>query len=147
MSNDLTAIRLDQFYPHPPATLWRALTEPELIARWLMPVEGLRLEVGCSYLMRGTPMPSTGFSGTVAAEVLAVEPEKILRIGWRDANQQAPGDFIITWRLEPEGTGTRLFIEHEGFDPNNPAHQRSHDIMTSGWVRIHQQLGAVLDTF
>ncbi|GAA2785616.1 SRPBCC domain-containing protein [Saccharopolyspora taberi] len=144
MSEDLTAVRLDHFYPHPPAKVWRALTEPELMARWQMPVEDFRPEVGHRYTMRGTPMPSTGFSGTVAAEVLAVEPEKLLRISWKDAAEQAPGEFTVTWRLEPEGTGTRLFLEQEGFDPDSPQQQRARDIMGRGWVHIQQRLEEAL---
>jgi uncharacterized protein YndB with AHSA1/START domain len=144
VSKDLTAIRADEFYPHPPAAVWRALTEPELIARWLMPVKDFRLKVGQEYIMNGTPMPSIGFSGTVAARVLAVEPEKLLRISWRDAAGQAPGEFTVTWKLEPEGTGTRVFLEQEGFDPDSPQQQRSRDIMHSGWAHIQRQLGEVV---
>ena len=36
MSATLTAIELDEFLPHPPSKVWRALTEPDLIATWLM---------------------------------------------------------------------------------------------------------------
>ncbi|MGO4492322.1 SRPBCC domain-containing protein [Arthrobacter sp. 2YAF22_2] len=58
MSQPLTAIELDEFLPHPPAKVWRALTEPDLIATWLMendfkPVAGHR------YTMRGTPSRRT----------------------------------------------------------------------------------------
>ena len=46
--------------------VWRALTEPELIAQWLMPgSENFRLEVGHRYVMTTVPRPNTGFSGTV----------------------------------------------------------------------------------
>lgn len=144
MSEDLTEVRIEEFYPHPPAAVWRALTEPELISRWLMPVENFRPEVGHKYTMRGIPMPSTGFSGTVAAEVLALDPEKLLRISWRDAAQQAPGDFTVTWRLEPEGRGTRVFLEHEGFDPHSPQQLRAREFMSEGWKRIQQQLAETL---
>ncbi|MEU9832324.1 SRPBCC domain-containing protein [Streptosporangium sp. NPDC048047] len=120
--DDPTVLHLDQFLPHPPAKVWRALTEPELIARWLMPGD-FRLEVGHRYTMRGVAMPGTGFSGVVQAEVLTFTPGRMLRLGWRDA---APGggagvDWTVTWTLEPEGTGTRLFLTHEGFDPDDPS--------------------------
>ncbi|MGV9329412.1 SRPBCC family protein [Streptosporangium sandarakinum] len=145
--DDLTVLHLDQFLPHPPATVWRALTEPELIARWLMPGD-FRLEVGHRYTMRGVAMPATGFSGVVQAEVLAFTPERMLRLGWRDAD---PGggagvDWTVTWTLEPEGTGTRLFLAHEGFDPDDPLQRRAHTIMGGGWrSRVVPALADVLD--
>lgn len=131
---DLTTIQVDQFFPHPPAKVWRALTEPELIAQWLMPGD-FRLEVGHRYTMQARPVGATGFSGVVQAEVLAFEVEKLLRIGWRDA---APVDgsgpnWTITWTLQPEGRGTRLFLLHEGFDPDNPIQQQARTIMNGGW--------------
>src|ERR1039457_6721372 len=35
--DDLTTVRVDQFLAHSPAKVWRALTDPELIAPWLIP--------------------------------------------------------------------------------------------------------------
>ncbi|MFC5747664.1 TIGR03086 family metal-binding protein [Actinomadura rugatobispora] len=125
-------ISVDQFLAHPPAKVWRALTEPELLARWLMPGD-FRLEVGHRYRMQTRPVPATGFSGTVLAEVLAFEPEKMLRVSWQDAEGGGDTDWTITWTLQPEGRGTRLFLLHEGFDPDNPLHQRSRTIMGGGW--------------
>ncbi|AXK36030.1 SRPBCC domain-containing protein [Streptomyces armeniacus] len=132
--DDLTTLRLDQFLPHPPAKVWRALTEPGLIAQWMMPGD-FRLEVGHRYTMQGMAMPSTGFSGTVQAEVLAYETEKMLRVSWLDANPgpDTNADWTITWTLEPEGNGTRLFLLHEGFDPDNALQQRARSIMDGGW--------------
>ncbi|WP_255954862.1 SRPBCC family protein [Streptomyces odontomachi] len=144
---DPTMIRVDQFLPHPPAKVWRALTEPELIAGWLMPGD-FRLEVGHRYTMQGVPIPATGFSGTVQAEVLAFEEGKSLRIGWQDAHpaEGAQVDWAITWTVEAEGTGTRLFLVHEGFDPDNPVQQRARTIMGGGWrTGIMSRLGAVLE--
>jgi uncharacterized protein YndB with AHSA1/START domain len=65
--DDLAAVRVDEYLAHPPEKVWRALTEPDLIARWLMPCD-FRLEVGHCYTMRATPIPATGFSGTVRAD-------------------------------------------------------------------------------
>lgn len=144
MNGDSATIRMDEFYPHPPAAVWRALTEPELIARWLMPVEGFQPMVGQDFTLNETPMLSTGFIGTMAAKVLAVEPEKLLRISWRDVAELMPGALTVTWRLEPEGTGTRVFLEQEGFDPTSLEQQRSRDIMRVGWAHIQRQFGEVV---
>ncbi|WP_067136301.1 SRPBCC family protein [Microtetraspora malaysiensis] len=136
-ADDLTAVRVEQFLAHPPAKVWRALTEPELIAQWLMPGD-FRLEVGHRYTMQARAMPGIGFSGTIQAEVLAFEPERMLRIGWRDVDPSSPNaaDWTITWALKPEGRGTRLFLVHEGIDPDNPLQQRARTLMGSGWRSI-----------
>ncbi len=146
-SEDLTTIRVDVYLPHRPAAVWRALTEPELIARWLMPGD-FRLVVGHRYTMRAVAVPATGFSGTVQAEVLAFEPERMLRVSWRDADRDSPAhaDWTVTWTLAAERGGTRLFLVHDGFDPDNPAQQRARTVMDGGW-RSHMmpRLDAVLD--
>lgn len=145
--DDPTAIRLAQFLAHPPAKVWRALTEPELIAQWMMPGD-FRLEVGHRYEMAGVPRPHTNFSGTVIAEVLAFEAERMLRLRWRDADegQGNRADWTITWTLEPEGRGTRLFLVHEGFDPDDPYQVQAHRIMGGGWRSIvMQRLGQALN--
>ena len=46
----------------------------------------------------------------------------------------------MTWRLEPEGKGTRLFLEHDGFDPDNPHQQLSGRFMTGGWLGTLRRL-------
>ncbi|MFI1912203.1 SRPBCC domain-containing protein [Nocardia sp. NPDC020380] len=30
------AVELDAFYPEPPTTVWHALTDPDLLERWLL---------------------------------------------------------------------------------------------------------------
>jgi uncharacterized protein YndB with AHSA1/START domain len=139
------AVYVDQFLPHPPAKVWRALTEPALVAQWLMPGD-FRLEVGHRYRMRADPIPAAGFSGAIEAEVLGFEPGRLLRVGWRDAAGDQAAAWTITWTLEPEGTGTRLFLAHEGFDPASPAQQQARRITGGGWrSRVLLRLRAVLD--
>lgn len=125
---------MDEFLAHPPAKVWRALTEPELLARWLMPSD-FRLEVGHRYTIDAKAVSATGFSGSIAAEVLAFEMEPMLRVGWHDADPNAEhgADWTITWTLEPEGRGTRLFLEHTGFEPDHPLEQKARTIMDAGW--------------
>lgn len=131
-ADTLRAIRLDQFIAHPPAKVWRALTEPELLARWLMPND-FRLEVGHRFTFTTQPRKQAGFDGIVHCEVLRIEPEKLLKISWRGGVRS---DWTVTWRLEPEGKGTRLFLDHEGFDPDDEWQQIARRTMGGGWPRL-----------
>ncbi|MEV4224355.1 SRPBCC domain-containing protein [Nonomuraea sp. NPDC049725] len=136
MPDDRRAIRLDQFIGHPPAKVWRALTDPGLVTRWLMPGD-YRAEVGHRFTFTTTPRPDVGFDGVVPCEVLEVEPEKLVKLAWGRES------WIVTWRLEPEGHGTRFFLDHEGFDPDDPAQQLSRRIMGGGWPRIVTLIGRI----
>ncbi|WP_405880579.1 SRPBCC domain-containing protein [Streptomyces sp. NBC_01136] len=145
--DELTTIRVDQFLPHPPAKVWRALTEPELLARWQMPgSEDFRLEVGHTYTLTSVPRPNARFSGTVDVRILAYEPERMLRVRWADADPANPADWAITWKLKLEGHGTRLFLVHEGFDPDDPAQMMARKIMDGGWrSHVMRSPGQTLD--
>lgn len=132
MTDDLTTIRVDQFFPHSVDRVWRVLTTSELMDRWLMPndfVAGL----GHRFTLRGVPIGPVDFSGVVACEVLELVPRKRLSISWADAHATDSWQSTVTWSLQPEGRGTRLLLEHTGFDPDNPTHQLSRRIMNGGW--------------
>src|SRR5690606_28338192 len=70
-----------------------------------------------------------GFAGVVQCEVLEAEPEKLLKLSWTDGRV----DWTVSWRLVPEGRGTRLFLDHEGIDPDDPRQQMSRRILGRGW--------------
>ncbi|SRX92457.1 Activator of Hsp90 ATPase 1 family protein [Nocardia brasiliensis ATCC] [Mycobacterium shimoidei] len=142
---DPQVIEADQFYAHPPERVWRALTTPELMARWLMQPSGFAPVVGTRFTFRGQPMPSVGFSGDIACEVIAVQEGKQLTISWADAASGQPATWMVSWTLYPEGHGTRVILRHTGFDLDDVVQRRSRDIMGKGWVRIAAQLGKLLD--
>lgn len=142
MTDDPRAIRLDEFLPYPPEKVWRALTEPELIAQWLMPND-FKLELGHKFTFQAFPIPAAGFGGTGHSEVLEFEPEKLLRIAWRAAPEDRSSlDSTVTFALEPEGQGTRLFLTHDGFDPDDPHQAASRRFLGSGWPGV---LGGIAD--
>jgi uncharacterized protein YndB with AHSA1/START domain len=121
-------IRVDQFLGHPPARVWQALTDPVLLAKWLMPND-FQPVVGHRFTFLTEPQPEAAFDGVVHCQVLAIEPEQLLRISWRGGRL----DTTVTWTLAPEGRGTRLFLEHDGFDPDDPIQQSARRIMGAGW--------------
>jgi len=142
---DPTAIRIDQYFPHPPEKVWRALTTPDLLSRWLMTNDFLP-EVGHRFTMAGRRVEATGFSGTVASTVLAIDPPRMLQVTWTDAADPDLVPTTVTWTLEAEGRGTRMFLEHAGFDPEDQNAQLSRRIMGGGWrSMILRRLSEVLD--
>jgi uncharacterized protein YndB with AHSA1/START domain len=123
-----TAIEIDQYLAHPPAKVWHALTDPALLAAWLMPND-FRPVVGHRFTFRTDARPAQDFDGVVRCEVVALEPERLLRIAWCGGRL----DTTVTWTLRPEGHGTRLFLEHAGFDPTDPVQRQAWTIMGGGW--------------
>jgi uncharacterized protein YndB with AHSA1/START domain len=138
------SIVVESDLPDPPERVWRALTDPRLLEAWLMP-NNIRAEVGARFQFRTAPAP--GWSGIVECEVLEVVPHRLLVYSWRGGSKSAEGygqelDTVLTWKLTPlEGGGTRLYLEHSGFDPDGFAFKA----MSQGWKRkvsekIHQVL-------
>jgi uncharacterized protein YndB with AHSA1/START domain len=99
--------------PDPPEKVWKALTTPELLSRWLLPND-IQPEVGNRFRLQ----PEAG--GAIQCEVLAAEHCRLLRYSWRgpadelDARGE-PLDSVVTFELTrtPAG-GTRLRVVHEG---------------------------------
>jgi hypothetical protein len=42
----------------------------------------------------------------------------------------------ISWRLEPDGAGTRLSLTHEGFDLDSPMSRQALEGMGKGWPKV-----------
>ncbi|HVQ95663.1 MAG TPA: SRPBCC domain-containing protein [Mycobacteriales bacterium] len=137
----MTDITVDHFFAHSPAKVWAALTDPDLLADWLMPND-FKPVVGHRFTFRTRPQPAHGFDGVVHCQVLDLEPPRRLRISWRGGTL----DTTVTWTLAAEGRGTRLLIEHAGFDPDDPTQQHTASILGQGWrSHVLRSLHAVLD--
>ena len=127
-------VKLECFYASTPDEVWRALTDPTALSEWLMPVEGFAPQVGQRFLFRAKPMP--GWDGTVACEVLAVEPPRRLAYTWKGGGNAIPAT-TVTWILEPTPDGTLVRLEHTGFT-TLPGVLLSF-VMGRGWVDLLQR--------
>ena len=54
------SLAFDFDLPHSPEKVWRALTDPALLAEWLLPVIGLKLEPGAAFTFKTQPLPRVG---------------------------------------------------------------------------------------
>jgi uncharacterized protein YndB with AHSA1/START domain len=113
-----TTITVDQFIAAPPEKVWRGLTDPELLARWWVPGD-VAAVVGHEFHLE---MPGRG---PVRCEVLEVEPHE------RFVHTFAT--WTLTWQLVPEGHGTRLLLEHSGFDLDAEQDIEAFKRMGPGW--------------
>ncbi len=113
----MSVIRIVRDYPHPPAKVWRAVTDPALIPLWTATGAGGRTEgfapaVGTKFRLVAKPKP--GWNGVVDCEVLEVSEPSLLRYSW--AGGDGRGDVTeVAYRLEPRAGGTRFTYEHTGF--------------------------------
>ena len=65
----MSSIVTDSFLPHPPAKVWNALTDPALLAAWLMPNDFVPA-LGHRFTFQTEPVPAQGFDGVIRCEVL-----------------------------------------------------------------------------
>ncbi|RTL70768.1 MAG: SRPBCC domain-containing protein [Pseudonocardiaceae bacterium] len=117
--SETAAITVDQFVAAPPERVWRALTDPETHARWWAPgdIAGV---VGHRFHLE---MP--GF-GSIPWEVLEAQPHERFVYTF-------DGEWTLTWTLVAEGTGTRLLLEHSGFDLDDTRARAAFERMGPGW--------------
>jgi len=103
--------------PEPPEQVWKALTEPALLAAWLMPND-IRPEPGARFTFQAD---AEAGGGTIECEVLDVDAPRLLRYSWRsgasdrDAGERAL-DSVVTFVLaETADGGTHFRLVHDGF--------------------------------
>src|SRR5882672_10847012 len=98
---------------HSPEKVWRALTDPVLLAEWLLPVVNLELERGAAFTFKTQPYP--GWDGTVNCRFLEIEAQRVLSYTW------VVGDLlntVVTFTLTPTASGKRLSLVQSGFMPD-----------------------------
>ncbi len=141
----MASIELDSFLRHRPEVVWRALTEPELLGRWCMPND---FEPVLGRAFRFDRGPALGEARYVECRVLSIEPVRALSFTW--LGRRGPGDppfeTRVTFRLVPEGRGTRLFFTHDGFDPTDEIQSAALRVMGGGWKSmVTTGIAGVLD--
>jgi len=123
------SVVIERELSHPPAKVWRALTEGSLIDQWLMkndfqPVAGHRFKLSADW-------------GAVDCQVLAVEPHKTLSYTWAAFGLES----IVKWTLTPMSTGTHLRMEQSGFRSDQ---QQAFNGAKYGWQKFFEALERIV---
>lgn len=129
-------VMVEREIAHPPEKVWRALTQPHLIAEWLMrndfaPVLGHRFTF------------RSDWGGVLDCEVLVVEPNSRLSYRWNFAHDDPSFDLksVVTFTLMQTAKGTHLRMEQVGF---RPGQKQAHGGAKAGWRRFLERLDEVL---
>ncbi|HEY8586732.1 MAG TPA: SRPBCC family protein [Rhodanobacter sp.] len=111
-------IRLHRVLRAPPSRIYRALLDPDALAKWLPPhgftcrVHHLDAQVGGSYRMSFTNF-STGNGHSFNGEYQELVPHE--RVVWSDRfeDPRLPGEMTTTVTLRPVSRGTELLVVQE----------------------------------
>ena len=126
---------------HPPARLWRAITDPAEVSRWMGHPARIEPWVGGAYsvdfgrtggididgvIVKLSPAisgsdPRPRFEGQATPPPTGREAEKFLRYAW--------GTGVVEWSIVPDGTGSRHILTIAGLEPG----AIPEDAFAAGW--------------
>lgn len=136
-STETRTVTVEREFAHPPQRVWRALTQPHLIAEWLMKNDFVPT-VGHRFKLSGE------WGGVLDCEVLEIEPERTLSYSWNFDHEDPAYNLqsVVTFTLQPAGSGTHLRVEQAGF---RPTQKQAFGGAQLGWKQFLGKLEEVLD--
>lgn len=127
--SETRSVVVERELPFPVEKIWRALTQPHLIAEWLMKND-FAPAVGHAFRL-------TGDWGSVDCKVLEVEPQRTLIYTWDAMGLHS----VVTWTLTPTAAGALLRLEQAGFRPDQ---KQAFGGARIGWQRFFGNLEQTL---
>jgi uncharacterized protein YndB with AHSA1/START domain len=129
-------IRRELTFPQPREQVWRALTDSATLAEWMYPND-FEPSVGHRFTFRVPPSRNLEEGLVVRCEVLTCVPPNELAFTW------VVDGFLntrVSYRLEPDGAGTRVLFEHTGFEQ-----EQAFGGAEYGWNVMHGKLTKVIE--
>lgn len=140
-----STIRLHRVLRCPPDRLYRALTDPRALAKWIAP-HGFYCEVhscdsrpGGEYRMSFINM-NTGAAHSFGGVYAEMVPGEKLRYTDRFDDPNLPGQMGVTYTLKKVMCGTELSIVQEGIPDAIPP-----EMCYMGWQESLNQLAALVE--
>jgi uncharacterized protein YndB with AHSA1/START domain len=135
-----STIQKEILVPQPREQVWQALTDSSTLAEWMFPND-FAPRIGHHFTFQVPPNPKARFEGLIVnCEVLECDPPSRLEFSWSAGGLV---DTRVSFRLEPEGEGTRVFLEHAGFDLSVPWGEQALRGAEFGWARMLKNLSRV----
>lgn len=141
---DCREIIVDELMPHSAEVVWKTLTTPELVGRWLMTPIGFEPRPGNRFTYQTTP--AGPWDGTIHCEVLEAVAGERLVYSWHGGHEANTGygsrlETVVTWTIARVEGGVRVRLVHSGFRPakNDTAYEK----MSQGWPKVVEQVGVI----
>jgi uncharacterized protein YndB with AHSA1/START domain len=137
------SIRLRRTYDAPIDDVWDALTNPERIGRWFLPISG-------DYRLGGHYQ----FEGNAGGEIVACDRPNRVRVTWAAGDTSDPASISeVEVRLSPTGEGGTTFeLEHTAIVPDEMWGEYGPGAVGVGWdggvlgLSLHLRGGSVGDS-
>ncbi len=129
ISAETRSVVIEREFAHAPDKIWRALTQPHLIAEWLMKNDFVPA-IDHRFTL-------TGDWGSVDCRVLEIEPQRSLAYSWDAMGLES----VVTWTLTPSAAGTHVRMEQAGFRPDQ---QQAFAGAKFGWQKFLANLDEVV---
>ncbi|WP_248924790.1 SRPBCC family protein [Paenibacillus hamazuiensis] len=100
-------VSFERHLKHPVEKVWRALTTPEQIAKWLTAQSEMDLNVDGQLAFRWEN------GDLVQGKFTKVDPPYELEYTWLE---QTSGYSVVRWRLKDDGEGCLLYLTHTFFE-------------------------------
>jgi len=119
---DTFGVRLERILDHPIPTVWKALTDPAELAKWLAPAT-----------IKGDAISLQLTGGTMGGKIIQWKENSVLEYDWYDGS-------VVRWELLTEGPGRcRLVFTHSAVT------QSQLQGAATGWHYHMDILGLLLD--
>jgi uncharacterized protein YndB with AHSA1/START domain len=136
------SVRLRREYDAPIEDVWDALTNPERINRWFLPISG-------DYRLGGRYQ----FEGNAGGRIVACEQPNRLQVTWEygEAASEADASVVDVRLATVDGGATRLELEHTAVVPDEMWSEYGPGAVGVGWeggllgLSLHLRGGARLD--
>jgi uncharacterized protein YndB with AHSA1/START domain len=130
-------IQKEILIPQPREQVWLALTDSATLAGWMFPND-IEPRVGHHFTFRVPANPKANFDGMIVnCEVLECAPPGRLAFSWSAGGL---ADSRVSFRLESASEGTRLYLEHSGFEVSQPRGNQAFKGAEFGWAKMLGQL-------
>jgi uncharacterized protein YndB with AHSA1/START domain len=133
-------VRLERTYDAPVDDVWDAVTSPDRIARWFLPISG-DLRLGGTYQ----------FEGNAGGTILACERPNRLQVTWVFGDPTADPSILELRLAAADGDMTRLELEHTAIVPDEFWSEYGPGAVGVGWdgaalgLALHLRGGSIDD--